>query len=256
MFSPTLCLSSLLAALHPDTLLEAQMWQEHWFFHLSCIFGAVVGAIGGAIASSRVRMDMFGLICCGTVAALGGGTLRDMLLGGLVGTNGEVMHVYWLSAPDDEFLYYAVATSALVFYITRFYKPPMGTLRIFDAFALAFFSLFGVFKAHLLGCSWLVSLSMGVCTGVAGGALRDLITGNVPYVFRPGELYATASVVGAGSYLLLMEVGVPIGLSFGISVFICFATRMGAIYLNWQLPSYRPIFEDMKVEDSEEKSDN
>ncbi len=221
---------------------DVQLFDQHWFFHFCCVFGTVVGALAGATASYRVQMDAFGVLVCGCIAALGGGTLRDLLLSGVTNSAGEAVRVYWVTPGDVVFLYYAIGTSLVMFIITRFYTPPKGTIRVADAFAMAFFTLIGTAKAHMLGCPWVVAVAMGVCTGVAGGALRDVLTGNVPYVFRPGELYATASIAGAVLFILLQYAGVSYALSFSCGVAAVFLVRMAAVYLNWQLPSYRPLF--------------
>ncbi len=234
------------------TVTEALESQNHWLFTFCAYAGTIIAAVGGAMASSRVRMDIFGLICCGTVCALGGGTLRDVLLSSLPNVDGTPVSVFWVVPGNEIYLYMPVIASAIVFYITKFWHPPAGTLRILDAFAMAFFTLFGASKAYLMDCNWLVTIAMGVCTGVAGGALRDLVTGNVPYVFRPGELYATAAFVGAAAYLLMLELGCSAVFSYVAAVVICFIVRMAAVYLNWQLPSYRPIFDTVKPADEDE----
>ncbi len=230
---------SLLLAEVPQ---DAPRFDQHWLFYFCCVFGTVVGAIAGATASCRVQMDVFGVLVCGCIAALGGGTLRDLLLSGVTNSAGEAVRVYWVTPGDVVFLYYAIGTSLLMFVIAHFYAPPTGTIRVADAFALAFFTLIGTAKAHMLGCPWVVSVGMGICTGVAGGALRDVLTGNVPYVFRPGELYATASLVGALLFIIMQYFGCPYVLSFSLGVAAVFIVRMAAVYLNWQLPSYRPLF--------------
>ncbi len=235
-------MADLLPLLLAEVPHEVQRFDQHWLFYLCCVFGTVVGAIAGATASSRVQMDIFGVLVCGCIAALGGGTLRDLLLSGVTNAAGEAVRVYWVTPGDVVFLYYAIGTSLVMLIITRFYSPPKGTIRVADAFAMAFFSLIGTAKAHMLGCPWVVSVCMGICTGVAGGALRDVLTGNVPYVFRPGELYATASFVGTVLFIVLQSCGVSYALSFSLGVAAVFLVRMAAVYLNWQLPSYRPLF--------------
>lgn len=226
-----------------DALQAAQLFNQHWLFHFCSIFGTVTSAIAGATASTRVRMDFFGVIACGTIASLGGGTVRDLLLGGLHTPDGAPITVYWVTGSDVELLYYALFTSLFIFYLARACKPPVGTIRVADAFAMAFFSLIGTSKAYAAGCDWMVSITMGICTGVAGGALRDVLTGNVPYVFRPGELYATASFFGCALFISLQYCGLGYALSFIIGTAAAFVTRMAAVYLNWKLPSYRPMFD-------------
>lgn len=198
-------------------------------------FGTVVGAIAGTTASSRVRMDLFGVVTCGTICALGGGTVRDILLGPNV-------PVYWVVESGVHFLYFALATSFLMFFATRFWTLPLGTVRIADAFSLALFTMIGTEKAMGTGASPTVSIIMGITTGVAGGVLRDLATGNVPYVFRPGELYATAAFIGSGGYFLLLQFGCNARYAYVIGIFVVFAVRMAAVWWNWRLPSYRPLF--------------
>ncbi len=234
---------------------DVQHFDEHWLFYFCCVFGTVVGAIAGATASCRVQMDVFGVLVCGCIAALGGGTLRDLLLSGVTNTSGEAVRVYWVTAGDVVYLYYAIGTSLLMFVLTHFWSPPKGTIRVADAFAMAFFTLIGTAKAHMLGCPWVVSVSMGICTGVAGGALRDVLTGNVPYVFRPGELYATASLVGAVLFIVMQYLGCDYALSFGLGVAAVFMVRMAAVHHNWKLPSYRPLFHGQEggTDDAEEE---
>ncbi len=248
-----------LASAATSTLQDVQNFDQHWLFYICCIFATVVGAIAGATASTRVRMDIFGIVTCATIASLGGGTVRDIILNGLVKPNGEPMTVYWIGEGDVQFLYFAIITALIVFYISRFHRPPVGTIRVADAFSMAFFSLLGTAKAHYLGCPYLVSICMGVCTGVAGGVLRDVLTGNVPYVFRPGEIYATASFVGCATFIILQELlNTPYEYAYIIGVAAVFIIRMIAVYLNWKLPSYRPLFDTIHPSDDpiEKKSSN
>ncbi len=239
-----------LASAATSTLQDVQNFDQHWLFYICCIFATVVGAIAGATASTRVRMDIFGIVTCATIASLGGGTVRDIILNGLVKPNGEPMTVYWIGEGDVQFLYFAIITALIVFYISRFHRLPVGTIRVADAFSMAFFSLLGTAKAHYLGCPYLVSICMGVCTGVAGGVLRDVLTGNVPYVFRPGEIYATASFVGCATFIILQELlNTPYEYAYIIGVAAVFIIRMIAVYLNWKLPSYRPLFDTIHPSD-------
>lgn len=83
---------------------------------------------------------------------------------------------------------------------------------------------------------------MGICTGVAGGLLRDVLTGNVPYVFRPGELYATAALLGGVAYAVLYYFGVDSSTCFVTGFIVTLSVRLAAIRWNWNLPSYIPLF--------------
>ncbi len=95
-------MSLLASASH--TFAEIQSWNDHWLFNVCAIFGTVAAAIAGATASSRVRMDIFGVICCGVTASLGGGTIRDILLNGRTGPDGNPIQVYWVIPGWDYFL--------------------------------------------------------------------------------------------------------------------------------------------------------
>ena len=163
------------------------------------IMSTIIGALAGSIASSRVKMDLFGVIVCGTLAALGGGTVRDILLD---------IPVYWTLPSGEIFVLASVVTSLATFYVAQKYPPPMGTIRVADAIVLALFGMIGTEKSYLHGYTPTVSVMMGICTGVAGGLLRDVLTGNVPYVFRPGELYATAALLGGVAYAVLYYAGI------------------------------------------------
>lgn len=83
---------------------------------------------------------------------------------------------------------------------------------------------------------------MGICTGVAGGLLRDVLTGNVPYVFRPGELYATAALLGGVAYAVLYYFGIDSSTCFVTGFVVTLSVRLAAIRWNWNLPSYIPLF--------------
>ncbi len=241
----------------PDSLQAVKDFGDHPLFYICCVFATVVGAIAGATASSRVRMDIVGVLVCGTIASLGGGTVRDILLSGMLTHQGTPVTIYWVLGHDVQFLYMALLTSLVMFYVTRFWNPPVGTIRIADALAMAFFTLLGTAKAYYLGCSGIVCICMGVCTGVAGGALRDVLTGNVPYVFRSKEVYASAACLGSLLFVIMQYFNCPYQLSYIMGTIVAFVARMAAVYMNWQLPSYRPLIDvahpDTEHPNSEDK---
>ena len=234
-----------------DSLQAVQDFGDHPLFYICCIFATVVGAIAGATASSRVRMDIVGVLVCGTIASLGGGTVRDILLSGMITQQGNPVTIYWVVGHDVQFLVMALATSLVMFYLTRFWNPPVGTIRIADAFAMAFFTLLGAAKAYYLGCSGIVCICMGVCTGVAGGVLRDVLTGNVPYVFRSKEVYASAAFSGSLLFVIMQYFNCPYQLSYIMGTIVVFVVRMAAVYMNWRLPSYRPLADIVHTDDSQ-----
>ena len=203
------------------------------FLSICEIMSTIIGALSGYIASSRVKMDLFCGIVCGTLAALGGGTVRDLLLD---------IPVYWTLPSGEIFVLAAVVTSLGTFYVAQKYPPPMGTIRVADAIVLALFGMIGTEKSYLHGYTPTVSVMMGICTGVAGGLLRDVLTGNVPYVFRPGELYATAALLGGVAYAVLYYFGIDSSTCFVTGFVVTLSVRLAAIRWNWNLPSYIPLF--------------
>ncbi|MFR1319209.1 MAG: trimeric intracellular cation channel family protein [Akkermansia sp.] len=207
----------------------------------------IIGALAGSIASSRVKMDLFGVIVCGTLAALGGGTVRDLLLD---------IPVYWTLPSGEIFVLAAVITSLATFYLAQKYPPP-GHHPLGGRHRAGPFGMIGTEKSYLHGYTPTVSVMMGICTGVAGGLLRDVLTGNVPYVFRPGELYATAALMGGVAYAALSYLGIDSSTCFVTGFVVTLSVRLAAIRWNWNLPSYIPLFSpEAEAEVSEDSKDS
>lgn len=157
-----------------------QTWLEH--------FGVSVSAISGVLAARGKRVDLFGVLVLALVTAFGGGTIRDLLIGDLP--------VVWIREPA--FLLNATAVVLATFFVRRMRELPRTFLLVADAFALALFTIVGTRKGVALEFAAPVAVMLGVITGVAGGILRDVLTGEVPLVFQPQiHLYATAALVGA-----------------------------------------------------------
>jgi uncharacterized membrane protein YeiH len=162
-----------------------QTWLEH--------FGVGVSAISGVLAARGKRVDLFGVLVLALVTAFGGGTVRDVLVGDLP--------VVWIREPA--FLLNATAIALVTFFVRRLRELPRTFLLIADAFALALFTIVGTRKGVALEFAAPVAVLLGVVTGVAGGILRDVLTGEVPLVFQPQiYLYATAALLGATAFVL------------------------------------------------------
>ena len=157
--------------------------------------GVAVYAISGALAAGRKNLDLIGVVVIASVTAIGGGTLRDLLL--------DRHPVFWISRPTYLYVIVAAALGTVV-YASRF-RPPDRLLLIADALGLALFTISGAQIAEARGLAGIVIVLMGTLTGVAGGVLRDVLSAEIPIILRKGQIYATASIIGTVTYLLLQR---------------------------------------------------
>jgi uncharacterized membrane protein YeiH len=188
--------------------------------------GVAVFAVSGALAAGRKSLDLIGVVVIATVTAIGGGTVRDVLLG---------RTVFWIVQPV--FLYVILGAALATILYTRRFSPPDRALAIADALGLAMFTISGAQIAEGLEHSGAVVVLMGTLTGVAGGALRDILSAEIPLILRKGQIYATAAIFGTVVYLLLQAVieRTPAAL-IGM---VCIASvRLAAIVWNWTLPVF------------------
>nr|WP_299380528.1 trimeric intracellular cation channel family protein [uncultured Halomonas sp.] len=189
--------------------------------------GVTIFAFSGVIVACHSRMDPFGMFVLGAVTGIGGGTLRDLVLG---------VPVFWVAAPS--YLWVILATvflSILGFHyihrLTRTFLP------VTDAFGLALFTVMGAHKALVLGHAGIVAVLMGLMTGVAGGMIRDVLAHRVPMVLRQ-EIYATASIVGGIVYAILFISELNNVLAIGLALATTLGMRLAAIYWGVSLPTF------------------
>ncbi|MEO1093032.1 MAG: trimeric intracellular cation channel family protein [Pseudomonadota bacterium] len=177
------------------------------------MFGVVVFAISGALAAGRLRLDPVGFVLLGTVTAIGGGTLRDLLLG---------RPVFWVEEPGQLVLSVAAALTVYLFL-----KPTVARDRWLawsDAAGLAAFAVQGSLIALAVGVSPLVAVVMGVMTATGGGVIRDLLAGDRPMIFR-GQLYASTALAGATAVVGLSLWGAEEDVAAAIGFATTFLTR-------------------------------
>ena len=196
------------------------------------LFGVGVFAISGALAARKKQMDIFGILVLAFVTALGGGTLRDMLL--------DAGPVFWISDPN--YITMVAVTGALTIFSTRLFSFTGRWLLISDALGLAVFTMIGTQKAYLLTQSLSIAVIMGITTGVAGGAVRDILSAEVPLILRK-EVYATAAFFGAVLFLFLYQMGVPDTICTLISIVTTLGIRLMAIHWGLSLPIPGPARE-------------
>lgn len=201
--------------------------QEAQFISLLWLIGILAEAMTGALSAGKKQMDLFGVVIIGCATAIGGGTLRDMLLGN-----------YPLVWVENVHYLIAIAGASL---LTVIIAPVMRYLsKLFlaiDALGLAVFSIIGAQKTLALGFSPVVAIVMGVVTGVFGGVIRDILCNQVPLIFQK-ELYAIISLMTAALYILLQHLDITEWVNLAISLGFGFGFRILAIKYHWSMPTF------------------
>ncbi len=198
--------------------------------HLLEHFAIGVAALGGVLAARGKRVDLFGVVVLALVTAYGGGTVRDLLVGDTP--------VAWLRNPA--YLLNASFVAVTMFFVRRLHELPETFLLVADAFALALFTIVGTRKGVDLHFAGPVAVLLGVVTGVAGGILRDVLTGEVPLVFRPHiRLYATAAMAGGVVFVILQQWWPAQPAVTVVAVGIILALRLTGIWLKLSLPVFQ-----------------
>jgi len=186
-----------------------------------------VNALTGVLDSGRKQMDLIGALLVGVATALGGGTIRDLLLD---------RNVFWVA--DQAYLITALGAGLLTFFVARSRLVPPRLFLIPDAIGLALFTIVGTQVALQWHAPWLTASLMGVITGVVGGVLRDILCNDVPLVFLQGELYATAAWAGALALIGLQKIGVsPVSAAWA-AMAIVLALRLLAMHFHITLPAF------------------
>ena len=192
------------------------------------LIGTAVFAITGALAAGKKKMDIFGVVVLGCVTALGGGTLRDVIL--------DIRPVFWISDP----LYLVVAMLAAIgtLVLARNLKLPSMLLMYADAVGLAVFTVIGFQKGFQATHTYSIAIVMGVTTAVAGGIIRDVLAGEIPLILRQ-EIYASASLGGAVLFALLNHFNLASSFTVSVAVLTTLAIRLAALHWNLTLPIFR-----------------
>lgn len=199
---------------------------EHLIYGLD-LFGTAIFALSGVLMAGRLRMDAIGVIVLAAVTAIGGGTIRDLLIGA---------RPFWIQ--NTTYLWVILATAGLGMLLTRLPKRlPWYTLPLADALGLALFVVIGAQKALSFGTSNMVAVVMGVITGVAGGMIRDVLAREVPLVLQK-EIYATACIIGGILYTGSLALGLGTVPAMLISMGGLLALRITAIFRHLSLPSF------------------
>ncbi|AZG35238.1 MAG: trimeric intracellular cation channel family protein [Shewanella psychromarinicola] len=200
---------------------------NQWIYFLD-LCGTSVFAIAGVLAAGKYRMDPFGVIVLAFVTAIGGGSMRDALIG--------ATPVFWIRDPNYIIVILATVIMCLIL-VRKPHRIPTYALPIADALGLAVFTVIGAEKALSLGLSSMVAVVMGSITAVGGGVIRDLLCRQIPMVLRI-EIYATASIVGGICYTLSIIVGMDSMTSVLFAMFSTLIIRLSAIRWHLSLPAF------------------
>lgn len=190
--------------------------------------GVAVFAASGALAAGRKSLDLLGVVVIAAVTAIGGGTIRDVLL--------DRHPVFWID--DPTYLVIIIAAALLTVVYTRYRRPPDDSLAIADALGLGFFTIGGAQIAEAGGLSPIIIVLMGTITGVAGGVIRDVLTNEIPMILRRGHLYASAAIGGSALYLLLSGLGAHRTVSALVGMAAIVGLRLAAILWGLRLPTF------------------
>lgn len=192
------------------------------------LLGTFFFAISGSLAIQDDHDDLFGAGFMGFVTAIGGGTLRDIMLGSYP--------LVWVA--DINFVYVILAGVATAYFFFRFLIRLPKTFFYFDALGISFFTILGVEKALSLDVRPEIAAMMGMFTAIMGGVIRDVLINETPVLFRK-EIYATACLAGATLYLILYNAGVDRNMNLILSASLIFLVRTLAIRFKLVLPSFR-----------------
>ena len=194
------------------------------FYYIDLI-GTAAFAISGVLAALQKRLDLFGILIIAFVTAVGGGTLRDLLLG---------VEIVWMK--DLNYLYIILASSVFtLFFFERVDKNPK-LLAMFDSIGMGVFTVVGLEKGLSYGYAPVICIALGTMTASFGGVIRDILTNKIPIIFQK-EIYATACIVGGIVYFVLLHFKVFSGQIQLVTATSVTLVRLLSLRYDWELPN-------------------
>ena len=198
--------------------------------HLLDWFGIFVFSATGALVASRKEMDIVGFALLGSVTGIGGGTIRDLILG--------VQPIFWVEQPA--YLVACIIISTGTFFFAHILHYRYRLLLWLDAVGLALFAVTGSSSALAHGASPVIAVAMGVASASFGGIIRDILGGGSPIILRQ-EIYITAALAGALVYVLLSRAGIHEDVTIFLGFLAAFGLRAMGLYWGLSLPRYRAL---------------
>lgn len=191
------------------------------------LMGIAAFSMTGVIAAGKKDMDIFSIVLLGVVTALGGGTLRDIII--------DSNPIFWIG--DLSYLWVSLAAAVIAFFLIKFVKPLLPLLLYIDALGLSMFTILATEKTIVLGFSWPVGILMGITTGIAGGMIRDILTGRMPLLLGR-EFYATPALLGASLFVALIYWLPDHEFNRIYAIVVVFIVRAGAIQWGIYYPKW------------------
>jgi uncharacterized membrane protein YeiH len=182
----------------------------------------------GALSASRKQLDLVGFVFLAAVAGIGGGTLRDVILGALP--------VFWVRNPD--YVMVCVAAGMLVYFTAHFFESRYRILLWLDAAGMAAYAALGAAKGLAATGSPTVAIVTGMLTATFGGVLRDIVAGEPSVLLRP-EIYVSAALAGSGVFTAANALGFSQMICFAAATLTAFVIRGGALRYGWCFPVYK-----------------
>ncbi|GAA4281012.1 trimeric intracellular cation channel family protein [Gaetbulibacter aestuarii] len=198
-------------------------------FYTIDILGTMAFAISGVLIAMEKRMDLFGILIIAFVTAIGGGTLRDLLIG--------VTPVSWMGDITYTYVIIGSALLAILFKDKIYYLRT--SLFLFDTIGIGLYTVVGVEKGIHAGLHPIICIALGMITASFGGVLRDTLCNEIPVIFRR-EIYATACILGGITYFILIYLGVKNDYIFMVAGAVVILVRLLAVKLKIALPSIYP----------------
>lgn len=197
------------------------------FFDLLDLLGTIAFATSGALVAMNKKFDLFGVFIVAFVTALGGGTLRDVLIG--------KVPVGWML--ETYYVYTTIATVIVTIIIRNNIKYLSKSLFLFDTIGLGIFTITGTQIGVESNFNPIISVALGTMTASFGGVIRDILCNQIPVIFRE-EIYATAAILGSITFLVLNKFNLPINVIYIITTSIVIIIRIIAVKFHLSLPTF------------------
>lgn len=189
------------------------------------ILGTAAFSISGVFAAMEKKLDIFGIFIIAFITAIGGGTIRDVIIGDFP--------VSWMRSNNYSIVIFLSASIAIFFY--KLIKDYGKILLVFDSIGLGFFTVLGIHKGIEFNFSAGLCVALGTITACFGGMIRDISLNQIPHIFHK-EIYATACIFGGILYFVLLKITLPEEALDAICILIIVLVRLIAVKYNWSLP--------------------